>query len=178
MVHGFDADPRGMEAPGSSFCFPVLLSHAFLQGLLDKETDYIFLPFVKTLAVETSDETNCTCPFVQADPDYLRAAFHDDSAPRLLTEVLEFDKPARLCTAFVSIARRLGFSRAEALRAFDEARQTFDAMRAEMLGLGRRFLRELGPDENAIVLFGRPYNAFSRFGNMGIPTSSPAAAGG
>jgi len=169
VVPGFDADPRGMEAPGSSFCFPVLLSHAFLQGLLDKETDYIFLPFVKTLAVETSDETNCTCPFVQADPDYLRAAFHDDLAPRLLTGVLEFDKPARLCTAFVSIARRLGFSRADALRAFDEARQTFDAMRAEMLGLGRRFLRELGPDENAIVLFGRPYNAFSRFGNMGIP---------
>jgi len=169
VVPGFDADPRGMEAPGSSFCFPVLLSHAFLKGMLDKGTDYIFLPFVKTLAVETSDETNCTCPFVQADPDYLRAAFHNDLEPRLLTEVLEFDRPERLRTAFVSLARRLGFSLAKALRAFGEARETFAAMRTEMLDLGRRFLRELGPDENAIVLFGRPYNAFSRFGNMGIP---------
>lgn len=169
VVPGLEADPRGMEAPGSSFCFPVLLSHAFLQGLLGKGTDYIFLPFVKTMAVETSDETNCTCPFVQADPDYLRAAFFDDLGPRFLTEVLEFDRPELLRRAFVSVARKLGFSRARGVRAFNEAQRTFAAMRAEMLDLGRRFLRELGPDENAIVLFGRPYNAFSRLGNMGIP---------
>ncbi|MRR33152.1 CoA activase [bacterium] len=169
VVPGIDAAPEGMEAPGSAFCFPVLLSHAFLQGLLRKGTDYIFLPFVKTMAVETSDEANCTCPFVQADPSYLQAAFFDDLKPKILTEVLEFDQPERLRTAFVAIARKLGFPRGKAVQAYNEARATFEAMRAEMLDHGRRFLSGLGPDENAIVLFGRPYNAFSRFGNMGIP---------
>jgi predicted nucleotide-binding protein (sugar kinase/HSP70/actin superfamily) len=40
---------------------------------------------------------------------------------------------------------------------------------AEMKEYGRRFLAELGPDETALVLFGRPYNAFSTLGNLGIP---------
>jgi len=169
VVPGFEADPQGMEAPGSSFCFPVYLSHALLEGLLKKGTDYIFLPFVKNLAVETSDETNCTCPFVQADPYYLQAAFFDRLRPRILTEVLEFDRPERLRAAFISIARRLGFPKRKAERAFSAARATFDAMRAEMLDLGGRFLESLKPEENAIVLFGHPYNAFSKLGNMGIP---------
>jgi predicted CoA-substrate-specific enzyme activase len=169
VVPGLEPSPEGMDAPGSAFCFPVLLSHAFVHGLLRRDVDYIFLPFVKNLSLETSDEANCTCPFVQADPDYLRAAFHDDLRPKLLTEVLEFDKPELLRAAFISLAARLGFSESKAVRAFTEARETFDSMRREMLDLGREFLRSLQPDESAIVLFGRPYNAFSRFGNMGIP---------
>jgi predicted CoA-substrate-specific enzyme activase len=169
VVPGIEPSPEGMEAPGSAFCFPVILSHAFVHGLLQQEVDYIFLPFVKNLSMETSDETNCTCPFVQADPYYLQAAFHDDLRPKLLTEVLEFDKPELLRSAFISLGARLGYSEAEAMRAFTKARDTFDAMRREMLDLGRDFLRTLRPDESAIVLFGRPYNAFSRYGNMGIP---------
>jgi predicted CoA-substrate-specific enzyme activase len=169
VIPGIEPSPEGMEAPGSSFCFPVLLSHGLVHGLLQQDVDYIFLPFVKNLSMETSNETNCTCPFVQADPYYLQAAFHDDLRPKLLTEVLEFDKPELLRAAFISLAAKLGFSRAEAVRAFTEARTTFDEMRREMLDLGRDFLRSLRPDESAIVLFGRPYNAFSRSGNMGIP---------
>ncbi|NMC75129.1 MAG: CoA activase, partial [Geobacteraceae bacterium] len=169
VVPGLEPSPEGMEAPGSAFCFPVLLSHGFVHGLLHRDVDYIFIPFVKNLSVETSDEANCTCPFVQADPDYLRAAFHDDLAPKLLTQVLEFDNPELLRSAFISLAGRLGFSESKAVRAFTEARESFDSMRREMLDLGREFLRSLQPGESAIVLFGRPYNAFSRFGNMGIP---------
>jgi predicted CoA-substrate-specific enzyme activase len=169
VVPGIELSPEGMEAPGASFCFPVLLSHAFVHGLLQLDLDYIFVPFVKNLAVENSTEANCTCPFVQADPYFLRAAFHDELGSKLITEVLEFDKPENLRTAFVSLAARLGFSESKALPAFLKARDTFDAMRSEMLEIGRKFLRELPPNESAIVLFGRPYNAFSHFGNMGIP---------
>lgn len=169
VVPGIEPSPEGMESPGSAFCFPVLLSHAFVHGLLHRDLDYIFLPFVKNLSLETSDEANCTCPFVQADPYYLQAAFHDDLRPKLLTEVFEFDKPESLRSAFLSLGARLGFSEARAARAFAEAREAFETMRSEMLDLGREFLRSLRPDEIGIVLFGRPYNAFSRFGNMGIP---------
>jgi len=169
VVAGTDPDPKGLEAPGAAFCFPVLQSHAFLHGLLGRKVDYIFVPHVKTLSMETSDETNCTCPFVQAEPYYLRAAFHDDLQPRLLTAVLDFDNLAQLRETFIGLARRLGFSRSRGAAAYEDARSSFDAMRAEMREYGRRFLRDLRPEENAIILFGRPYNAFSRFGNMGIP---------
>jgi predicted nucleotide-binding protein (sugar kinase/HSP70/actin superfamily) len=169
VVPGTDPDPKGMEAPGSAFCFPVMQSHAFLHGLLNSEVDYIFVPHVKTLSMETSDETNCTCPFVQAEPYYLKAAFHQELQPKLLSAILDFDNPQQLRDAFVGLARRLGFSRSRGLAAFDGARASYEAMRAEMRRYGRQFLDGLRPDEYAIVLFGRPYNAFSRFGNMGIP---------
>ncbi|HOP41544.1 MAG TPA: acyl-CoA dehydratase activase-related protein, partial [Geobacteraceae bacterium] len=170
VVSGMVPDPQGMESPGAAFCYPILLSHAFLQGLLGRQDlDYIFIPQVKSLALETSDEANCTCPLVQADPYCLQAAFFDALHPKLLTEVLEFDKPERLHQAFISLARRLGFSRGRARRAFTEACRAFEAMQAEMHEIGRKFIADLKHDESAIVLFGRPYNAFSRHGNMGIP---------
>jgi predicted CoA-substrate-specific enzyme activase len=169
VVPGITPDPEGMESPGAAFCFPILLSHAFLQGLLQQEVDYIFIPQVKSLAQDTSEETNCTCPLVQAEPYFLEAAFYDSLQKKLLTEVLEFDNPAGLRKAFLALGRQLGFSRKIALQAFNEASSTFEAMLAEMHELGRKFLESLLPDENAIVLFGRAYNAFSKFGNMGIP---------
>ncbi|MHC1698243.1 MAG: acyl-CoA dehydratase activase [Geobacteraceae bacterium] len=169
VVPGSTPDPQGMEAPGAAFCFPILLSHAFLQGLMQQEVDYIFIPQVKSLTLKTSDEANCTCPLVQAEPYFLQAAFFDSLGQKLLTEVLDFDNPERLRKAFISLARSLGFSRGKALQAFKQANSTFEAMCSEMHEIGRKFLAGLTPDESAIVLFGRPYNAFSKFGNMGIP---------
>ncbi len=169
VVASATPDPCGMESTGAAFCFPVALSHGFLHNLLEQKVDYIFVPHVKTLAVETSKETNCTCPFVQAEPYYLKAAFHEELHPKLITQVLEFDNPKKLLDAFVGIAREMGFARKKAVLAYNEARKVFDAMRAEMLEYGRRFLQSLRSDEYAMVLFGRPYNAFSKFGNMGIP---------
>ena len=161
--------PEGMESTGAAFCFPVALSHGFLYNLLEQDVDFIFIPHVKTLAVETSSETNCTCPFVQAEPYYLKAAFYKALQPKLITEVLEFNNPKQLLKTFIRIAGRLGFSKQKAKRAFTEACKIFEAMRFEMLEYGRQFLRTLRPEENALVIFGRPYNAFSKFGNMGIP---------
>ncbi len=162
-------DPEGIEATGAAFCFPVALSHGFLKNLLDMSVDYIFIPHVKSMAVETSHETNCTCPFVQAEPYYLKATFYDGLHPILITQVLEFDNHKKLLDAFVKIARRMGFTRKKAQHAFKEARAVFDTMRGEMLEYGRKFISSLKDDEYAMVLFGRPYNAFSKFGNMGIP---------
>lgn len=169
VVPGITPDPQGLEVPGAAFCFPILQSHAFLQGLLQQELDHIFIPQVKSLAQKTSNEVNCTCPLVQAEPYFLQAAFFDSLQKKLLTEVLDFDNPKILRSAFVSLALRLGFPRKKALQAFAVANETFDAMCSEMHEIGRNFLASLSPKENAIVLFGRPYNAFSKFGNMGIP---------
>jgi predicted CoA-substrate-specific enzyme activase len=162
-------NPCGMEATGAAFCFPVALSHGFLKNVLDQSVDYVFIPHVKSLELETSHETNCTCPFVQAEPYYLKAAFHDGLHPKLVTQVLEFDNPRKLLKAFIGIAHQIGFPRKKAVEAFTTAREIFADMRAEMLQYGRQFLQNLQPDECAMVLFGRPYNAFSKFGNMGIP---------
>ena len=170
VVTASEAHSAGMEAAGASFCHPVVLSHGFLHDLLLQGVDHIFVPHVKSAAVDApADQPNCTCPFVQAEPYYLNAAFHDELAPKLLTAVLDFKDRGQLRQTFIDLGRRLGFGKRESAAAFDHGWERFGAMRREMLERGRQFMDSLAPDETAIVLFGRSYNAFNRIGNMGIP---------
>jgi predicted CoA-substrate-specific enzyme activase len=171
VVRVEEPDPAGMEAAGAAFCYPALLSHGLLSSLLQQEVDHLFIPQVKNAALEAAggDQPNCTCPFVQGEPYYLKATFHEQLAPKLLTAVLDFQDRAALRRAFAGIGRQLGFSRQEAIRAFEKGWDILLAMRREMQEIGRRYLESLPPEETGIVLFGRAYNAFSRQGNMGIP---------
>jgi predicted CoA-substrate-specific enzyme activase len=170
VVTPAEPEPGGMEAAGAAFCHPVILSHGFLRTLLNKGVDYVFLPHVKNVATgKEKARANCTCPFVQGEPYYLKAAFHNELAPRLLTALLDFEDPRGLRQAFAELGLKLGFSRSRAASAFERAWQVFSEMRREMLNYGRDFLKSLSPEETAIVLFGRSYNAFNRFGNLGIP---------
>ncbi len=72
---------------------------------------------------------------------------------------------------FVEIAREMGFDEARAKRAHglavERQLEFFAALKAE----GRRILAELeaDPDRIAVVLFGRPYNAFTDEANKGVP---------
>lgn len=171
VVKVAEPDPAAMEAAGAAFCYPALLSHGLLGSLLRQEVDHLFIPQIKNAATEPArgDEPSCTCPFVQAEPYYLKATFHRELAPKLLTAVLDFQDQASLRQAFVGIGRQLGFSRRESLRAFAKGWQVLLAMHREMQEVGRRYLDSLSPEETGVVLFGRAYNAFSRQGNMGIP---------
>jgi predicted CoA-substrate-specific enzyme activase len=166
-----EPDPAGMEAAGAAFCFPALLSHGLLGSLLRQDVDHLFIPQVKNAAIEPAKagEPNCTCPFVQAEPYYLKATFHRQLAPKLLTAVLDFQDQRALRQAFAGVGRQLGFSRREAIEAFEKGWEAMLAMRREMQEIGRRYLDSLSPEETGVVLFGRAYNAFSRQGNMGIP---------
>jgi predicted CoA-substrate-specific enzyme activase len=169
IVTGSTPDPDGMEASGAPFCHPVVVGHGLVKGLLDRKVDWIFLPHVKNSALEGGDEASCTCPFVQAEPYYLRAAFYEDLAPRLLTAVLNFDDRKELRRAFAGIGSRLGFPRRKSLEAFDASWEVLLTIFREMKEYGRRLLEGLKPEETVLVLFGRSYNAFSRLVNMGIP---------
>ncbi len=169
VVRSDNPDPEGFLAVGSNFCFPVLQSHGFLKDMLNKNPDRIFIPHVKNAYLKTSDAANCTCPLIQGEPYYLKAAFHDELDPRLLTEVLDFNSKKQLGRAFIRIGRKLGFARRKSLEAFDEAWGIFESMHEQMKASGRDFLSSLPQENSAVVLFGRSYNAFTKVGNMGVP---------
>jgi len=162
-------DPGGMESTGSSFCYPVELSHGFMKDLLNGAADYIFVPHVAKLAPENSEGVDCTCPFVQGEPYYLKAAFHEELEGRFVTEVLDIKDEQKLRRSFISIGRQIGYGPRQSAGAFAKAWKAFTATRERLTATGRKFLQDLQPGETALVLFGRPYNAFSRFANMGIP---------
>jgi predicted CoA-substrate-specific enzyme activase len=169
-VLGSNADSIGMDSAGAPFCFPMIIGHGLVKDLINRNVNFIFIPHVKSSALQTDeDATTCTCPFVQGEPYCMKAAFHEDLEPRLLTEVLNFDNLAELTGAFTKIGIRLGRTRKESIAAFEPAWNVMQKMVHEMKELGRRFLADLKPEETAIVMFGRPYNAFTKLGNMGIP---------
>ncbi len=174
-----DCDIEGMERKGAAFCYPAEQAHGYLRNLLQKDPDCVFLPHVKGLWVEHRDaaaenppETSVTCPFVQGEPYYLRTAFPELRRAKLLSPVLDFGRGfEKVVPAFVRVGRAVGKSARESRRAFGAALASLQERQREMQELGRRALRELeaDPSRTAVVLFGRPYNALSSHGNLGIP---------
>ncbi len=159
----------GVEEAGAPFCLPVLQSHGLIKDLLIKDPDLIFVPHVRSTVSSGQNGMNSTCPLVQGEPYYLKATFHDALAPKLVTEVLEFDKPAQLRKAFVSMGSKLGFSGRKSGEAFERAWLVFQALGEEFKQQGQQVLQGLDTEETAIVLLGRAYNAFTSLGNMGVP---------
>jgi predicted CoA-substrate-specific enzyme activase len=171
-------EQSGIDKGMTSYCLAGKISLGMFENLLTKKPDYVFLPHIKEMHVseekEYRIEFQTTCMFVQGEPWYLRATFLRDNPapPVLIAPVLNFMAGYNAEEKqFVKIAQQLGFSAEEGKRAHDTAYTTlmeyFKAMKAE----GRRIMAELEKDPNkvAIVLFGRPYNAFADEANKGVP---------
>ncbi|TCK98578.1 putative CoA-substrate-specific enzyme activase [Natranaerovirga hydrolytica] len=166
-------DEDGIEQKSAAFCYPVELSHGLFSSLLKEESvDTIFLPHVKTYPIKNSDDVNVTCPFVQGEPYYLQSAFKDVTNKKIISPFINFDNDFNnQRNTFIEIGVSLGHPKGIVEQAFDMALQAQLGFVNECQAVGKVFLKELenNPTETAIVLFGRPYNAFSKIGNMGIP---------
>ncbi|TEB16069.1 R-phenyllactate dehydratase activator [Pelotomaculum sp. FP] len=172
VVLSKEIDAAGMERRGAEFCYPVEIAHGALAASINAGPDIVFLPHVGSMPVENGIDNRVTCPFVQAEPYYLKAAFEELTNKIVLCPVLKFDKGYRQeLDAFVAVGRQLGIPAKFSREAFILAAQAQEDFHHECRETGRSFLAELEqrPGETAVVLFGRPYNAFTRKANMGIP---------
>ena len=162
--------PEGIAKQESNYCFPAEIAHGAIQDVLDKGADYVFLPHFRDMP-SMEDVPACVCPLTQGLPFYARHAFGlgDD---RMLRPLLSFGSGFEASRgAFEGVAEALGFSRVEGSRAYDAGLAQFRQFLAAYAALGRKVLREVqeNPDRVYIALCGRPYNAFTRDANMGIP---------
>jgi predicted CoA-substrate-specific enzyme activase len=165
-------DPGGLDRKGASFCYPVELAHAYLASLLREDLDYVFLPQVRGMYVENGAQNSVVCPLAQGEPYYVKAAFPELAGMTVLSPVLDFSK-GFLGTRekFAALGRELGFDRKQTLRAFRRAVATQRSFARKLARMGQEALAELErhPDQVGIVVFGRPYNAFTQTANLGIP---------
>ncbi|HPU35854.1 MAG TPA: acyl-CoA dehydratase activase-related protein, partial [Bacillota bacterium] len=167
-----EIDPEGMERRGAEFCYPVEIAHGALMDSINKHPDYYFLPHVGSMPVENGIPNSVTCPFVQAEPYYLKAAFDELKEGVVLSPVLDFSKGyEEALESFLELGRTLGFPARITRKAFSLGVRAQIDFHRECQEMGRLFLEELEQDPagTAIVLFGRPYNAFTKIANMGIP---------
>ena len=163
--------PEGIARQESSYCFPVEIAHGAIQDLIDKGVDYLFLPHFRDMpSMETGKVHACTCPLTQGLPYLARQAFGVDE--NVLRPVVSFKHGWQACRPeFARVAEQLGFGSAEGGRAFDHAVDDYLAFLGRYRQHGREVVAEMRdrPDHLYVGLFGRPYNAFTRDANMGIP---------
>ncbi|MDS1029930.1 acyl-CoA dehydratase activase [Bacillota bacterium LX-D] len=171
VVLPLDCLQEGKDMKGAAFCYPAEQAHGYCYSLTQQTVDYYFLPQVKGVAPKLLNYDSVTCPFVQGEPYYLQNTFPEIKT-KMLNPVFDFTKPWEdVLEEFVQIGIKLGFDRKSVLDAVQKAwqmqQQFWQATKKE----GEKFLAELAknPDHIGIVLFGRPYNAFTKNANMGIP---------
>jgi predicted CoA-substrate-specific enzyme activase len=169
---------KGLEREHASFCYPAQLSLCLFADLIEKNPDYYFIPEIFEMYVEDAGhhriDSNSTCVFVSGEPFYLKQAYRDlVPQDRLITPYFNFaggfDKEE---SKFIEIAGRLGITdSAKAKEAFGYALKMQEEYQKELFSMGKEFLEFLKqhPDEMAMVLIGRPYNAFTEIANKGIP---------
>ncbi|MGA1819556.1 MAG: acyl-CoA dehydratase activase [Thermoplasmatota archaeon] len=175
VVLSESVDEEGTDLIGAPFCYPAEITHGMFMDLLKKGPDHIFLPHIRGIHVPNGHKAAQACPLTQCEPFYLRQAFRqqiEKSGVKLITDTINMmsglDKARDV---MVKIARDLGYGKKEANRAFDQAVERQEALFRRFKEIGREAMKELerDPSKLAIVLFGRPYNAFVKEANMGIP---------
>jgi len=168
-------DTEGIDQIGAPFCYPAEIAHGMFMDLLGKEPDYIFIPQIRGIPVENGYAASQACPLTQCEPFYLRQTFRHNIRGKkiqLITETLNFMKGIdQSKETMVKIGRQLGHSKKKAAEAYEFAKGRMEEMFREFKRRGRKTLKEIEKDPNSIgiVLFGRPYNAFVKEANMGIP---------
>jgi|WetSurMetagenome_2_1015567.scaffolds.fasta_scaffold01385_1 predicted CoA-substrate-specific enzyme activase len=167
--------PRGISRIESAFCLPAEITHGSFYNLLQKNPDYIFLPHVTQLPVKNVPTFSRLCVFVQGESYYLKTTFRkeiESSTTTVLSPVLHMEKGYEQARdALCGMASRMGVSAPVASAAFEHACAMQRMFEAKLRQVGAEALSRLdsNPESFGIVLFGRPYNAFSSDANMGIP---------
>lgn len=164
-------DPRGISQRGASFCYPVEIAHGYLADMLNISADFTFLPQLKGLSGSDHD-TACTCVFVQSEPFYLKTTFPALDTPQTLTPAFDLSESVEHNKRrFGDIAKQLGRSAESGKNAFVDAVVTQERTVWRLQQIGTTVLEELenSPQDIAIILFGRAYNAFASEANKGIP---------
>ncbi|MBN1698746.1 MAG: hypothetical protein JW881_14620 [Spirochaetales bacterium] len=170
---------EGIERELTSFCYPMQISLGMFSDLLDKDPDYIFVPMLIEMFVNDEEHHrtnyNATCVFVSGEPFILKQAFKDRDFKdgKIIDTVLDFSHGYRTQEhVFIDIAGRIGIDDIGKIReAYAAAVEMQHSCNREMNRLAGELLERLddNPDDFAIVLFGRPYNAFCDDANKGIP---------
>jgi predicted CoA-substrate-specific enzyme activase len=168
-------DPEGVARAESSFCLPAEITHGSFYDLLMRDLTFIFLPQVAQVPVPNVPTWRRTCVFVQAEPYYLRTTFRSELARSrtvLLSPVLRMDESYEAAeNAIAGMAPAMGVAVRAARVAWRRACEKQRAFEQELHRQGEKIMEWLGahPGRFGIVVFGRPYSAFSEDANKGIP---------
>lgn len=162
---------EGIARTEGAYCFPAEIAHGAVQDIINSGLDYIFVPHFRDLESYEKDVHANFCPITQSLPYYIKKAFSEVPEDKFLMPIVTFKfGREKALEEFVKMGVRLGIGENEVRRAFYKAcrkqQEYFDKCRE----LGQTALDEARKANRPVIaILGRPYNAFTRDANMGIP---------
>jgi predicted CoA-substrate-specific enzyme activase len=163
---------NSIEMMTAETCLPVELIHGHVNDLLDKNIDYVFLPFVVNNKSDKKDKTSsANCPWVQSNPFMVKAALNKHkNVDKLLIPTLHFKY---FDTAFQKeissfMNDKFGFSKAKIKEAINIANTAQEAFEAAISARGKEVLANLPKNKMSFVILGRPYNTADPMQNLSL----------
>jgi predicted nucleotide-binding protein (sugar kinase/HSP70/actin superfamily) len=166
-----DIAHEGVARVESSYCYPAEIAHGAVQDIWNKGCDYIFIPHFRDMDSYEKDVHANFCPITQALPYYIKKAFPDIPEERILALVVSFKfGKVKAMEFFVQMGEQMGIPSEEVEYAFNIAFAKQNEYFQKASDMGKKALEEARKAERPVIaLLGRPYNAFTREANMGIP---------
>lgn len=161
----------GIARAESSYCYPAEIAHGAVQDIVNKDTDYIFVPHFRDMPSYEDKVHANFCPITQSLPYYIRKAFPDVPSEKILSPVITFKfGKHKALEYFVTMGNQLGISPEEVEEAFNIAYEKQEDYFNQSREMGKQALMDARKaDRPVIAILGRPYNAFTKDANMGIP---------
>ncbi|MCL2026070.1 MAG: acyl-CoA dehydratase activase, partial [Leptospirales bacterium] len=161
----------GIARTEGSYCFPAEIAHGAVQSNLNEGMDFIFVPHFRDMPSYEEDIHANFCPITQSLPYCIEKAFLDIKSDIFLTPVVSFKYGfEKALEGFLTMGRQLDVSEAEIRRAFTVANEKQLLFEDKCKEMGRRALDEARAAQRPVMaILGRPYNAFTKDANMGIP---------
>jgi len=164
-------DHEGIARTESAYCFPAEIAHGAVQSVINSEFDYIFVPHFRDMPSYEKDVHANFCPITQSLPYYIIKAFPEISEDRFLAPVVSFKYGTeKALEGFISMGKQLGIPESEVRSAFKTAYDKQMEFGDKYKKMGEEAIEKArAADQPVIALLGRPYNAFTKDANMGIP---------
>ena len=163
---------KSIETITAETCLPVEIMHGHVIDLIEKEVDFIFLPFiVNGKQKEGNPTSNCNCPWIQTYPFMVKAALRgkiDES--KLLIPALHFRHFERALVKELTdyFSDKFGLSRSDIRKAIYKADEVQIAFEARLIDYGRDILKKVPDNCRPVVLLGKPYNSTDPLLNLSL----------
>ena len=164
----------GVEGAVAETCFPVKVALGHVLNLLDKNIEYIFIPSLVNMKQNNSNLSDSfSCPYVQSIPYTLRSSINFEAAGvKVLDPPLFFKDGYNTSTIhkeLAEMAKTLGIKGKQLKIAIKKASEVQDNFYKTLQRRGKEILRDLKPDDKAVVVVSRPYNGCDPGLNLGLP---------
>ncbi|MCE5345897.1 MAG: acyl-CoA dehydratase activase [Bacteroidales bacterium] len=163
---------NSLETITTETCLPVELMHGHVIDLIEKDVDYIFLPFiVNGKETEGNKTSNCNCPWVQSYPFMVKAALKgkiEESKLLIPTLHFRFFKRALIGEMTEFFHDKFGISKEEIRKAVYNADKVQTSFEKRLISYGKGVLGSIPENCRPVVLLGKPYNSSDPHLNLGL----------